>query len=115
MTETKKQSRKGRSPAGDATKKVVSLTLDPALIDGIDKIAKAINVSRSKAVEIAITGLIATPPSVASTPVSAPSKDAALSPHDCMFASPQMGQAISYQKSGGFLEDNRKTAKPIQR
>ena len=89
MTDTKKQSRKGRSPAGDTAKQIVSLTIDPALIIEIDKYAAAKSISRSKAVEAAIAYLTSPPATDIPAGVLA-------SPNDCMFAAPSLGRAIFY-------------------
>jgi len=86
MTETKKTSR-----TKDSTKKIVSLTIDPVLLAKIDDYAAEKKISRSAAIELAITGLHALP----SSPSIAIAESAVL-PDDCMFASPQLGTAIFY-------------------
>ena len=92
MTETKKQRQKGRSPAGDNTKKIVSLTIDPALIHQIDVYAADKSISRSSAIETAIVSLLALE---ASSPLA--TADHRLGQSDgCMFASPSLGAAILY-------------------
>ena len=93
MTNTKKQSRKGRSPAGDTAKQIVSLTIDPALVAEIDKYAAEKTISRSKAVEAAIVCLTAP---IASIPAEVDPVNALVSPDDCMFAAPSLGHAIFY-------------------
>ena len=101
MTETKKQPRTKRSPAGDSTKKIVSLTLDPTLIAFLDHYAVENNVSRSKAVELA-TALLREPtisvpslPSVPAVNVNA-TENSLVQSDGCIFASPSIGQAIFY-------------------
>ena len=88
MIDTRKQSRAGRPPSGEVAKKVVSLTIDPALIQRIDTYAADKKISRSAAIEAAITGLL---------DLNRPVKTAenfVLS--DCIFASPSLGAAIHY-------------------
>ena len=87
MTETKKASRKR-----DSTKKIVSLTLDPVLVARVDEYAAEKKISRSAAIETAITGLLAPKPI---TSLAIAENNVALS-NDCIFASPQLGTAIHY-------------------
>ena len=90
MTDTEKKPR--RSPASDKTKKIVSLTLDPALVAKVDEYAAEKKISRSAAIETAITGLF-----VVSPTTSQPMVDNSLvQPDDCIFASSQLGGAIFY-------------------
>ena len=90
MPDTKKQSRSGRPPAGDAAKKVVSLSIDPVLIERIDAYAADNGISRSAAIETVITGLLSL-----KSPIIAAEKSAGQS-DSCMFASPSLGAAILY-------------------
>ena len=93
-TDIQKQARTGRLPAGDTAKKIVSLTLDPVLIAKIDEYAAEKKMSRSAAIETAITGLFIVKPT---TPQPAIENNLPLvQPNDCIFASPQMGTAIHY-------------------
>ena len=89
MTHPKQQSRTGRPPSGDVAKKVVSLTIDPALIKQVDDYAAEKKISRSAAIEAAITSLLA-----GNSPVAA-AENSLVQP-DCMFASPSLGAAIHY-------------------
>jgi len=84
MAPTKKESRVGRPPSGDVAKKVVSLTIDPALIKQVDKYAANKKISRSAAIEAAIVGLLALN---VGSPITQP---------DYVFASPALGAAILY-------------------
>lgn len=88
-TETKKQ-RTGRSSSGDKTKKIVSLTLDPALITKIDEYATEKKISRSSAIEAAITGFLTLNGSSPAAVNSVVQSD------DCIFATPSFGAAIFY-------------------
>ena len=91
MTDTNRK-RTGRSPSGDKAKKIVSLTLDPALVAKIDEYAAEKKISRSAAIETAITGLF-----VVSATTSLPMiENSLMQPDDCIFASPQLGGAIFY-------------------
>ena len=91
----KKQSRAGRSPKGDTAKKIVSLTIDPALISQVDGFASDKDMSRSAALEKIITEWLAIPSDspIAST---ASAIDNSLVQSDCLFASPSLGAAIMY-------------------
>ena len=89
MTYTAQQSRMGRPPSGDVAKKVVSLTIDPALIKQVNDYAADKKISRSAAIEAAIVGLLA-----GNSPVA--TADNSLVQPDCMFASPDFGAAIHY-------------------
>ena len=91
----KKQSRAGRSPKGDTAKKIVSLTIDPALISQVDGFAAIKGISRSAALEKIITDWLRVPSDnpVAST---ASAIDNSLVQSDCLFASPSLGAAIMY-------------------
>ena len=91
MTDTNKK-RTGRSPSGDKAKKIVSLTLDPALVAKIDEYAAEKKISRSAAIENAITGLFAVSPTTPQPVV----ENSLVQPNDCIFASPQLGTAIHY-------------------
>jgi hypothetical protein len=88
MAHIKKPSRAGRQPAGDVAKKVVSLTIDPVLLQQLDAYTAEEGISRSAAVEAAITGLLAlnSPTTTAENFVQS----------DCIFASPSLGSAILY-------------------
>ena len=87
MPNAKKQSRTGRPPSGDIAKKIVSLTLDPALVKQVDAYAADKRISRSAAVEAAITGLLA--------PVVTADNNL-VQPDRCIFATPSLGAAIHY-------------------
>ena len=87
MTDTKKQAR-----PKDSTKKIVSLTLDPVLIAKIDDYAAEKKISRSAAIEIAITGLLALNSSVS----LAVMENSTVLPGNCIFASPQLGTALFF-------------------
>jgi hypothetical protein len=89
MPDPKKLSRAGRSPTGGAAKKVVSLTIDPALIPQIDAYAKDKGMSRSAAIEAAIASLLALDSSDATT-------ENRLVQSDCVFASSSLDTAILY-------------------
>jgi len=89
MAQTKKESRTGRRPSGDFAKKVVSLTIDPALVKQVDEYAADKKMSRSAAIEAAIVGLLAV-----NSPI-APVENSLVQP-DCIFASPSLGTAIYY-------------------
>ncbi|MCL2711566.1 MAG: ribbon-helix-helix domain-containing protein [Planctomycetaceae bacterium] len=84
MPHSKKLSRTGRPPSGGVAKKVVSLTIDPALIKQVDEYAANKRISRSAAIEAAIVGLLT---SNSGSPITQP---------DCVFASPAVGTAILY-------------------
>ena len=90
MTDTNKK-RTGRS-SGDNAKKIISLTLDPALVAKVDEYAAEKKISRSAAIETAITGLFAVSPTTSQPVVS----NSLVQPDDCIFASPQLGAAIFY-------------------
>ena len=90
MPHAKKQSRTGRPPSGDAAKKIVSLTLDPALIKQVDAYAAGKKISRSAAVEAAITGLLAL-----NRPIGTAENSFGQADH-CLFATPSLGAAIHY-------------------
>ena len=87
MTETKKQSRKK-----DSSKKIVSLTIDPVLIEKIDGYAASKKISRSAAIETAITAFIA----LKSNAPIAITENSLAQPDDCIFASPSLGAAIHF-------------------
>jgi len=70
-------------------KKVVSLTIDPALVKQVDAYAADKKISRSAAIEAAIVGLLAL-----NSPIATPENS--LTQPDCMFASPALGAAILY-------------------
>ena len=91
MTHPKQQSRTGRPPSGGVAKKVVSLTIDPALIKQVDEYAANKKISRSAAIETAIVGLLA----VKSESPMVTTENSLVQP-DCMFASPAFGAAIHY-------------------
>jgi hypothetical protein len=90
MTEPQKQARTGRS--GDKAKKIVSLTIDPTLVSQIDVYAADKKISRSAAIEAAITGLLA----LNSNTVIAATENSLVQPDDCIFASPQLERAIFF-------------------
>ena len=92
MTDTEKQKRTGRFPSGDKAKKIVSLTLDPALVAKVDEYATEKKISRSAAIETAITGLFA----VSATTSQPVVGNSLVQSDDCIFASPQLGGAIFY-------------------
>jgi hypothetical protein len=89
MIDTKKSSRVGRPPSGNVAKKVVSLTIDPALVKQVDEYAADKKISRSAAIETAIVGLLTLNSPIATTENS-------LVQPDCIFASPALGAAIYY-------------------
>jgi hypothetical protein len=76
----------------DSTKKIVSLTINPALIARLDEYAAERKLSRSAAIETAITGLFALNFNV---PLAAAENSVVL-PNDCIFASPSLGAAVFY-------------------
>ena len=88
MIDTKKTSRTGRPPAGDVAKKVVSLTIDPALLQQVDAYAAEKGISRSAAIEAAITGLL-----TLNRPITTAEN---FEQSGCIFASPALGAAIFY-------------------
>jgi hypothetical protein len=90
MTNPKNQSRTGRPPSGDVAKKVVSLTIDPALIKRVDDYAADKKISRSAAIEIAITELLALNRPAAMV------DNSLVQPDTCIFASPTLSAAIHY-------------------
>ena len=90
MAQTKKTSRTGRPPTGDAAKKVVSLTIDPALVKRVDAYAADKGISRSVAIEAAIVGWLAV-----NSPI-AKAENSVVQPEHCIFASPALGMAIFY-------------------
>jgi len=90
MPDRKKESRSGRPPSGNVAKKVVSLTIDPALIKQVDEYAADKKISRSAAIEAAIAGLLAL-----SSPVVA-AENSLVQPDGSIFASPSLGAAIFY-------------------
>ena len=89
MPHSKKTSRVGRRPSGESAKKVVSLTLDPALIKQVDEYAADKKVSRSAAIEAAIVGSLAL-----NRPLT--TVENSLVQSDCAFATPALGAAILY-------------------
>jgi len=89
MAHVNKQSRSGRPPSGGVAKKVVSLTIDPALVKQVDEYAADKKMSRSAAIEAAIVGLLALNSPIATTENS-------LVQSDCIFALPSLGTAILY-------------------
>ena len=91
MAQIKKESRVGRPPAGDVAKKVVSLTIDPALVKQVDEYAADKRMSRSAIIEAAVVGFLALN---ASSPM-ATMENSQVQP-DCVFASPSLGVAILY-------------------
>ena len=96
MTSTKKQRTK-RSPQGDTAKKIVSLSIDPALIDKADAYAADKGISRSAVIELAITGLLAKNDSPVATKATVASTDVnSLVQPDNVFATPALGTAIRY-------------------
>jgi len=95
MSTNKKQSRTGRSPQGDTAKKIVSLSLDPVLINQVDVYAANKGISRLAVIELAITGLLAMNNSPITTAMSV-SVNSLVQPPDCIFASPALGAAIHY-------------------
>ena len=89
MAHVNKQSRSGRPPSGGVAKKVVSLTIDPALVKQVDEYAVDKKMSRSAAIEAAIVGFLALNSPIATTENS-------LVQSDCIFALPSLGTAILY-------------------
>jgi len=89
MPHSRKQSRGGRRPSGDVAKKVVSLTIDPALVKQVDAYAADKRMSRSAAIETAIVGLLAVNRPIASAENN-------LVQPDCVFATPALGMAIFF-------------------
>jgi hypothetical protein len=94
-TDTPKK-RTGRSPAGDKTKKIVSLTIDPALIDRIDSYAAVKGISRSSAIEAAIIGLLTLNSNAPQATAENRLVLSDIQPDDCLFAAPSLGAAILY-------------------
>ena len=95
MTDEKKQSRKGRSPAGDKAKKNFSFSLDPVLVKDLDHYATDKRLSRSSAIEAAITALL-TVKSDRPVARTASVDNSLVQPDDNIFATPAMGAAIHY-------------------
>ena len=98
MTETKKQSRKRRT-ATENIKKVVSLTIDPALIAHIDEHAELSQMSRSAVIEKAILNYFVQPlPESKNSPVpiSEPVNSLVQPNSNYEYAAPQTGKAIFY-------------------
>jgi len=95
MTSEKTQIRKKDSPAENDTKKIVSLTIAPALVARIDEYAAEKKISRSSAIESAIVNWLALP---VDSPVAAAYEpdNSLVHSDDCLFASPQVGHAILY-------------------
>jgi len=89
MTDTKKTSRTGRE---NKAKKIISVTIDPALIHQIDTYAADRGISRSAAIETVLTGFFATK----STPAFTMPDKSLVQPDNCLFASSQLGAAIHY-------------------
>lgn len=81
MTDLQKQSQ-----TKNASKKIVSLTIDPVLIQRLDCYAAQNHLSRSAAIETAITTLLCPNTAVFAEP-----------PEESIFASPQIGTAIHIQ------------------
>jgi len=71
-------------------KKVVSLTIDPALVKSVDAYAADKGISRSATIEAAIVGLLAV-----NSPI-AKAENSVVQPELCIFASPALGTAIRY-------------------
>jgi metal-responsive CopG/Arc/MetJ family transcriptional regulator len=71
-------------------KKVVSLTIDPALVKQVDAYAVGKKMSRSAAIEAAITSLLTLNSPIATAENSLVQSD------NCVFASPASGTAIFY-------------------
>ena len=95
MTDIKIPSRKRRSASKDDAKKVVSLSLNPALLESIDKYAAEQNISRSTAIEHAIVKMFAEPANSPLTMDESPN-DFMQDNNENLYASPQLGQAILY-------------------
>jgi len=96
MSTQKKQPRAGRSPKGDSAKKIVSLTIDPALISQIDSYATNKGISRSAAIEEAIAGWFASQQSPKSIATTANTTDKSVPQFEYIFATPALGKAIRY-------------------
>ena len=92
MIDTKNSSRVGRPSSGNVAKKVVSLTIAPALIKQIDAYSADKKISRSAAIEAAIVGLLM-PESDDSITTAEHSR---AQPDGCVFATPALGSAILY-------------------
>jgi len=98
MTETKKQSRKRRTPTENA-KKVLSLTIDPALIEHVDEYASNNQMSRSAVIEEAILNYFVQPlpeSTDSPVPISEPLNSIVQSNSNYEYAAPQHGKAIFY-------------------
>ena len=98
MTETKKQSRKRRTPT-ESAKKVVSLTIDPALIDSMDEYAANKRISRSAAIEEAILNFFVAPLQASQdspVPIHEPVNSVVQPNRNYEYAAPQHGKAIFY-------------------
>ena len=87
MTDTKKKTR-----TKDSAKKIVSLTIDPVLIDKIDSYAANKKISRSAAIEFSIMELLA----LNSDSAFAVPENSLVQPEESIFASPQLGAAIHF-------------------
>ena len=92
MPDRKKPSRVGRPPVEKTTKKVISLTIAPALVKQIDAYAADKKISRSAAIEAAIVGLLT--PKLDDSIATAEHSRA--QPDGCVFATPALGSAIFY-------------------
>jgi hypothetical protein len=90
MARIRKQSRAGRPTSGNIAKKVVSLTIDPAIIERVDAYAADKRISRSAAIEAAIIGLFTLNSKITATENSLVQYD------DCIFSTPSIGTAIFY-------------------
>ena len=76
----------------DSAKKIVSLTIDPALIAKIDGYAASKKISRSAAIESSIMGLLV----LNSDSAFAVPDNSLVQPEESIFASPQLGTAIHF-------------------
>ena len=98
MTETKKQSRKRRTPT-ESAKKVVSLTIDPALVAQVDEHARLNQMSRSAVIEEAILNYFVQPlPESKNSPesISEPVNSLVQPNSNDQYASLPVGKAIFY-------------------
>jgi len=103
MSTAKTQSRAKRSPSGDTAKKIVSLTVDPALISQVDGFASDTGVSRSAALETIIREWLAKPSGspVASVAQATPMATLAASTSDNSLV--QSSHLVAYLPSGAAI------------
>jgi hypothetical protein len=91
MSKITKQPRAGRPANGNAAKKVVSLTLDPAIIAQVDAYATEHKISRSAAIETILQESFEAKPQS----MIAPAVNSLVQPEN-IYATPAIGEAILY-------------------